>query len=194
MPTTFPELEPDDYHWSATAFQTRANLANGETQINEPHPALQRVFDVGYSMLEAPEMWQQLVPHFEANKGRTFTLLDFWEIPWVDQKLGTGDGATRIFLVPAKAIQGLVIKVSGVVKTPTFVPDIGPESEGQITFALADTPAAGAPILWSAASARRRFTVLYYSGPNTPPRFDPIPIDGGLWGARFQLLEKITRP
>ena len=190
-PNTFPELVPDGYAWTPQSFQTRIDLANGEQQIHEPYPGIQRVFEFEYSMLERAEMWQQLMPHFYANKARPFTLFDFWEIPWVDEPFATGDGSSAVFYLPAKAVEGLTVYVNANATPVTLAPGLGAEGEDRITFASA--PPAGARLAFSCSSSRRRFTVTYFAGPNTPPQLQPVPLEGGLWGARFQLIERIKR-
>jgi hypothetical protein len=138
-------------------------------------------------------LWELIVPHFEACKSVPFTFFDFWLIPWpTPLSLATGDGATRTFYVPAKESQGLVVRVDGTPRAASVAAGIGPEGEDAVTFSVADTPASGALLTWTAARARRRFVVWYFGGANSPARIKPIPVEGGLWGVELQLIEEIA--
>ena len=70
--------------------------------------------------------------------------------------------------------------------------DAGVEGEALVTLSIADTPAAGAVLTWTAARARRKFPVSYYGGQNTPATIKPVPVEGGLWGAELQFIEEIA--
>jgi len=172
--TVFPDVYPSDYSWEPTAFQSVLDLANGSRQVTEFSPDLQRVFSLRYAMEDDDFLWRQLMPHFNANKAATFSFFDFWQIPWPEgMPFATGDGISRTFYPPAKEVEGLTIFVDG-----TAHDDLTPES--------------GASLAWTALRARRKFTVWYYGGPNTPPKLKPLPIDGGIWGAELQLIEELA--
>jgi hypothetical protein len=188
----FPDIEPSEYSWEPAGFQSVVDLANGSRQVTEFSPFNQRTFSLRYSMEDESAMWTSVYPHFDANKARRFSFFDFWSIPWVTLiPFATGDGVTRTFYVSAKETTGLAIFVGGVSK-PFTLAGIGPEGEDGITLSVANTPALGAQLAWTAARARRKFQVWYFGGANAPARIKPVPIEGGLWGAELQLIEEVA--
>ena len=189
----FPDIEPSDYSWEASPVATVLDLANRSRQVNETSPRLQRLFNLRYTMEDDGVVWEELFPHFEAQRSTIFPFFDFWSIPWATPiPFATGDGETTTFVVPAAATEGLAVLVDGLPRAFTLLAAEGADGEDVIVFAGGSTPSPGAVISWSAAYARRRFPVWYYGGANTPPTFKPLPIEGGHWALDVQLIEDIN--
>lgn len=184
----FPDIPPTgDYSWSPVAFDQRETAADGSTQISVPHPKIQRRFTANWEVLELAELWQ-IYTHWAANRSNAFTLFDFWYLPWTDVAVGTGDGATTTFTLPAKEVTGIVVKVAGVVQgggTYTLSAGTGAEGEDRILFNVA--PANGAAITYSATRARARFTVLYA----TPELRDMRNVEADIWRVSASFLETV---
>jgi hypothetical protein len=190
----FPDIYPSvEYFWAPRAQQNVLDLANGSRQVNETSPFLQREFTLRYGAEDDAEFWGLIFPHFEANRGGIFSFYDFWLIPHATPvRFAIGDGATRTFTLPAKEAEDVVIRVNNAPRSAMLLGDAGVEGETLVTFSVADTPALGSVLTWTAARARRKFRVSYYGGPNTPATIKPIPVEGGLWGTELQLIEEIV--
>jgi hypothetical protein len=190
----FPDIYPSlDYFWVPEADQTVLDLANRSRQVNQHSPYDRRRFTMHYGMEDDHTMWEVLMPHYDAHKGERFSFFDFWRIPWPREiHVATGDESTSRFALPAKEVEGAVVRVGGIVipaLAATLFVGTGPEGEDEIQ--LSAVAPAGADITFTASYARRKFTVWYDGGASAPATVKPVPVEGGLWGLELALVEDI---
>ena len=160
----YPDIAESSYSCPRIGFENRLKTLSGSTQINVPHPKIQGLFEIQYETL-SPEELATLRDYHEANRSNSFNFFDRLSLPWFALAVGTGDGATTTFTLPALSITGLIVKVAGVVKTAGVHFNVsvatGSEGEDRIIFTAGNIPTLGQAITMDVTRARRRFRVLY---------------------------------
>jgi hypothetical protein len=165
--TAFPDISPDEGGYSRTKrrFQNVKRARDGGVQINAPHPNSIRVYTLSWSLLTSVER-DLLSEHLDSDGDGFFPYFD--AVPRSvasDRAVGTGDGITASFTLPAREVSGLVVKVNGVTKTAGVHYNIqvgtGTNGEDQIVFTGGNIPPATHPIVFTATSQRERVTVFY---------------------------------
>lgn len=99
----------------------------------------------------------------ETNRLSGFTMFDFeTELPMKQITIGTGDGVTDTWTIPAKETANHVLKVAGVTKVAGTHYNVsygtGAQGEDRIIFTGGNIPTAGQSITL-VADGRRRYTV-----------------------------------
>lgn len=121
--------------------------------------------DLGWALLTSSEMQQ--IDDFVRSMSGAASAFDWWDwktFHWIFLPVGTGDGSTSVFTLPAKSVSDLEVYVAGTLKTePTHYTKssgTGANGEDQITFTAGNIPASGTAI-WCHALCKRKFTVTF---------------------------------
>ncbi len=156
----FPDISPESVQRTVVPFHRAEKAADGVPQFFEPHPFMQQVWTVAWSILTQTER-DDIGAHYASYRSSFFNFFDSLLRKITNRLVGTGNGIATVFTLPSKetGAAGLVVRVAGVVTAVTLSAGTGPEGEDQITFALA--PANGAEIRYDATEARARVEVFY---------------------------------
>jgi len=163
-----------------------------ETPIAESEFALYRqfirprwIFELGWSTLSESEALS-IANHVlaQAAAGIAFEWFTWFATQhWIWIPIGTGDGVTTVFTIPAKETSDQQFFTgSGTSAAGTVTVGTGTNGEDKITFTVA--PASGA-LIWCNLRGRRRFNVRYEQD-EQPPQRDA---DSGTWVFKTRLVQ-----
>lgn len=164
MSNPFPDINP-------SLWEPQNDRAHELIRARQPGLVQINIYDPA-NVFTAHGEWRTLVrskfdvieDHWHGYTG-PFALFNFFSRKIRNEYVGVGNGTTRTFALPAKAVSGVTARLSGVVQSgASFTVSSGTGVDGcdEITFAVA--PANGAVITFDATDARRRYTVTYASG------------------------------
>jgi hypothetical protein len=190
MANLFPNIEPDVCQRSWKGFETFVQAADGSPQFNVPHPYLQARFHLEWSSTLSIADRKTLVAHWKSYRASLFTFFDFNTKQGFDEvTIGTGNGATTTFTLPAKTTSGRTIKKATVVQVEgvayTVGVGTGAEGEDRITFAVA--PTLGQIVTASATSGQPRHSAYYTPGQIV----DEIHVEADVWQLKLEIEEKV---
>lgn len=184
MPNLFPDIYPAVWEPTWEAYQERDEARDGYLQINSYDPVDQMGAHGAWSMASRAER-DQIRAHRDANKDRSFTLIDFHSSSPASVYVAAGDGATKTFTLPAKAVAGITVTVAGAPTAVTLHAGAGVDGADTIEFVAA--PAAAAVIRFTATDARMFYEVFYRDG-----KFAWRHVEADLWAVQCDFTQKVT--
>lgn len=156
----FPEIYPQVWEPDRERTQARIRSIDGFLQINSYDPVKLFRAHAEWNVLSRAE-FDTIEDHWHSNDGN-FKLFNFYSRKIRNEFVAIGNGTTKTFSLPAKAVSGITVKLNGVVAAPSsyaLTAGTGVDSCDEITFTVA--PANGALVTFDAANARQLYAVAY---------------------------------
>jgi len=191
MANPFPDIYPDA-GWEIT-LESLGDIdmsADGIPQIDIYDPAEPFHGIAHWKLLQGADLDTLVRPHYLAQKDSNvgFSIFDFDPHAATALACGTGNGVQTVFTIPAKEVSGATVKDNGAAVSGsayTILTGTGADGEDQISFTSARANAH--LITLDAASARRRYTVIYITR-----KWSPRHNEANLWILDLEFYEKVA--
>ena len=127
------------------------------------------VFTLGWDLLAQSDA-SSIANCVEQQLGAylTFYWFDWRSFPWQYVYIGTGDGSTHIYTLPAKSSSSQTIYVNGTVITDAII-TAGGGTNGEDVIGFPSSPIAGG-VITASFTGRRRFSVAFADDGQSVPR------------------------
>ena len=187
---TFPDIQPSVWRSRERDNQDRDEAGDGWVQINSWEPVDNGGiiwFPRGEWNILSTDQRKQLRRHWKRNSRKTFALFNFVRDEIAGLYVGTGNGATAIYTLPAKLVSGQIVYLDTgagpVVAAPQPVLLSGSGGDGADRIQFSADVANNAVITFDATDARQRYYVVYSS-----IEIDPGRRGGSVWTYAVEFL------